>query len=272
MQGTAAGPRQRAGASPSGQVLSLVFPFHFQTCSNTSFTHLTHFLRIVASFSVKKKSYFCALCRTTSPSHWMESVDLDKWWEARCVCFLLCALRRTLDSLQVNTWEECLNCATQHIVFCCVVAGIVELPLCFRRFSSTKVSRDPGNKCSGSEWAKELSLSTPTITKNYSATEHHKPHHTGAVHLGSKKETGNEWLNCVVALPWLDSSPATHCTCNPSSKYLMFLHSRLARSLNTHAHTLPENTQTRTNMDFFFLLCLLRPALRLGPASPLRPW
>lgn len=71
--------------------------------------------------------------------------------------------------------------------------------------------------------------------------------HPNTVHFKSNEETRNKWLNC--ALSWLDSSPSTHCTCNPSSKYFIFYN-----VVWIAAPTHPVRQHTNTSPFFFFFV------------------
>lgn len=77
----------------------------------------------------------------------------------------------------------------------------------------------------------------------------------------------DEWLSGVVAFSWLDSIPTTHCTCNPSSKYLMFYNVLwMAAPMHTHARTPFNTARTHTcTYTFFGRLCH-----RTSP--PVLPW
>lgn len=156
-----------------------------------------------------------------------------------------------------------MNSATLTFVAWRAVNSICRVTVVFCRFSATKTA-----------WPwKQMKLVwmgewTQFDIDYYSATEQTPqtaaPRRT--VHGGSRKETRNEWLNCVVALSWLDSSPATHCTCNPSSKYLMF-YTVVWNAALTHIHT-PFNKTHKHARTLFFFSC---PRPRPGPVFVLRP-
>lgn len=83
------------------------------------------------------------------------------------------------------------------------------------------------------------------------------------VHLKSS----SEWLNSAVALSWLDSNAGTHCTCNASSKYLMF-YNVVWTAPSTHTFW----CSTQTHIHLVLAGSVTVPHLQSWPGRGIRPF